>query len=978
MALVHINRQVQAGLHRVTMELRHRASALPKIDMNKVPDWHRRATRLSISLVFFGLLGHSVKFPADQQTLALNFRQSCNWAAITCIVVTAPLIGKVAQVAFDRLLGTLVGGLIGYMCFTTGFHLFGVFGAGIFISLMAGLVVWLSTFLASRRPLEQLVRFVQLTYIIVAFGAKPDKGAFLLALMRIGGIFAGGLFSVLLAVVVLPRSASVECLREMRKALQALHELNKEVWALSGVTGGTLTNRRNFRKHHRHGYSALHLNRAGAEGGGGTGGIDSSSNNSSSNSLAAASAGLRTIASESLIVGQQSNGRGGGRRSDNGGGGGVPRNDFSVDHLDLLAPPRDEELHYHEARIEEIFSAVYSSLGRVDENLAQTKGEIYVWHFWGRYFFVPGVHWFPLSGRWQVPRQDLEDLATCLRRVARMLWTLLLDFEEGFGAEMEAVLQLYYPKQLLSELANYQGRAIKDLLEAFPGSTTIEVDNLLTLGQVTDCLLQISDARARNTVFNVKQRRRNTTGSAAGATAAAAAASPSGAAAATDGSSRGGSRRGATAAAAAVAVAASGPATPTTGKGPASSSLEKVPLLASHSGPFSTAAGTAAAAATSPPKHDGSVGGGGGGGGSVHAGRGDATSVRAPSGGADGNVSGGGGGVFISRLLSGQPGNTVALHLPPRKLMQQQQQQQQEREREQQAQQQQQPRPSAAAAAQLLTASGSGPAAAAATLPAEPSSSPAAATATSAAAAAPAAGSSPLKATRKDSERFDIFSGMYFDALAPAATAAAAAATGTAKGAVHLTASSSTTTAGPAAATAPLAAAAAASAAASALPAALQSSQLSYTGRMSWREPPSYVSLGGTAGASGAASGGGTRSASATEEASGAAGAGGGDAGSAGSGERHAGDGGGGGDGGGSGSISGGGGGGLDLLGGLGSRLSSIVVEPVTFPSTEEGYLSQVRWYSFQFVMDEMVNELEEAFYACSAVLRKLPYPVGK
>ncbi len=44
-----------------------------------------------------------------------------------------------------------------------------------------------------------------------------------------GGIFAGGLLSVVLAVVVLPRSASVESLREMKKALKAMYDLNKEV-----------------------------------------------------------------------------------------------------------------------------------------------------------------------------------------------------------------------------------------------------------------------------------------------------------------------------------------------------------------------------------------------------------------------------------------------------------------------------------------------------------------------------------------------------------------------------------------------------------------------------------------------------------------------------------------------------------------------------------------------------------------------------
>ncbi len=38
----------------------------------------------------------------------------------------------------------------------------------------------------------------------------------------------------------------------------------------------------------------------------------------------------------------------------------------------------------------------------------------------------PGVHWLPVPGRWSVPCSDLQNMATCLRRLARMLWTLLL------------------------------------------------------------------------------------------------------------------------------------------------------------------------------------------------------------------------------------------------------------------------------------------------------------------------------------------------------------------------------------------------------------------------------------------------------------------------------------------------------------------------------------------------------------------------
>ena len=36
----------------------------------------------------------------------------------------------------------------------------------------------------------------------------------------------------------------------------------------------------------------------------------------------------------------------------------------------------------------------------------------------------------------------------------------------------------------------------------------------------------------------------------------------------------------------------------------------------------------------------------------------------------------------------------------------------------------------------------------------------------------------------------------------------------------------------------------------------------------------------------------------------------------------------------------------------------------------------QVRWYSFQFVMDELVEELEEAYLSVSIVLDQLPYPL--
>ncbi len=55
----------------------------------------------------------------------------------------------------------------------------------------------------------------QLTYVIVGFGAKPEKvdAAVVVAVIRISGIVMGALLSMILAVVLLPRSANVEACR---------------------------------------------------------------------------------------------------------------------------------------------------------------------------------------------------------------------------------------------------------------------------------------------------------------------------------------------------------------------------------------------------------------------------------------------------------------------------------------------------------------------------------------------------------------------------------------------------------------------------------------------------------------------------------------------------------------------------------------------------------------------------------------------
>ena len=47
-------------------------------------------------------------------------RSACKWAAITAAIVAQPLIGKASQVGGERILGTVLGGAMGYVVHRVG------------------------------------------------------------------------------------------------------------------------------------------------------------------------------------------------------------------------------------------------------------------------------------------------------------------------------------------------------------------------------------------------------------------------------------------------------------------------------------------------------------------------------------------------------------------------------------------------------------------------------------------------------------------------------------------------------------------------------------------------------------------------------------------------------------------------------------------------------------------------------------------
>jgi hypothetical protein len=84
----------------------------------KVPDHYRRAIRLSLAVALLSAVGFSlVGRPGHANTVAV-----LKWALLTCPVVTMPLLGKTSQVSFERALGTVAGGALGFLATAVATH----------------------------------------------------------------------------------------------------------------------------------------------------------------------------------------------------------------------------------------------------------------------------------------------------------------------------------------------------------------------------------------------------------------------------------------------------------------------------------------------------------------------------------------------------------------------------------------------------------------------------------------------------------------------------------------------------------------------------------------------------------------------------------------------------------------------------------------------------------------------------------------
>lgn len=401
----------------------------------KVPDVIRRGLRLSFGLAICNSLGFLLANSVEDlgpPKLANNIVQGAKWASITCIVVSAPVTGRVAQVSFERTLGTVTGGFLGFLAYVVG-HDISPIQDEVFLVIAASVVGFVSVLVGRALNLDYSAKLYVMTFVLVVMAAEHSSEAAIVAATRISGICFGVLCSVVLSVIIFPKSANCEAVDSMAHALLDLSALHALAWtggrseALPGRDGSASPVKRKRKKTDAY----VHI---------GT--------------------------TEEYAGGMSDKDR-------------------------------------RELECEKVLMDVYSKLGACEGFLKDAASEVYCTTIRGRWCFLPGIMWLTL-GRWRLPKDEMLEVGTAIRKVARVLWSMHTLFQEGFDEpEMQALLQ-QYPPDLMVQLRQTSYRAIQDILAAFPDASSVDSEQLHRFVQGYQVLIKTADWHRRRVVRYVR------------------------------------------------------------------------------------------------------------------------------------------------------------------------------------------------------------------------------------------------------------------------------------------------------------------------------------------------------------------------------------------------------------------------------------------------------------------------------------------
>lgn len=457
-----------------------------------VPDHWRRAVRLSLAISLLGVLGYSlVSRPAYQRgPLVLVVK----WAMITLPVVTMPLLGKTSQVGAERILGTVAGGILGFLAAAAATHWWTLQSNeadDLFLAAATGAAAFLSVLAGKRFNLDLSARLFVIAFVIVSFNAQQGKDPFMVAVTRVCGIAAGVATMLLMSVLILPKSASVESLRTLRKALLKLREINSLVWG-DYLPAGPPT----------------------AQPGGSQPAAQRATSGKAGVARDGATPAQRRLGDSVLrqpLLAPHEEEEGDDVEAGPAASAAVQQGPLMAAEVDgttgVAARPGDGAADATMLKCEKALTQLYSLLDDLEEQLGLAKREVWVCSCGGHPFLLPGLPFWLANGS-HLPWTELEAAANSVRRVARLLNTALFTFEDGLDQQLREVLGSLYPRDLLPRLAAGADAAIQDLCTVFPFERQAGSGGLAAFNDSVAALAAISD-RQRREVVRVLRRYRS-------------------------------------------------------------------------------------------------------------------------------------------------------------------------------------------------------------------------------------------------------------------------------------------------------------------------------------------------------------------------------------------------------------------------------------------------------------------------------------
>ncbi|BDA46481.1 hypothetical protein COCOBI_08-5740 [Coccomyxa sp. Obi] len=419
------------------------------------------ALRLALGVVIFGAITAVLLHKAEHTTGSesqtyLQWSLGCLWGAITVIVINSPVLGKCALSSLERIIGTTIGGWIGY-----AFYLEMNLHNRVLLPIVSLVYAFAAAVVGFVFNVAGAANLSTITLLSVLWAA-PNSAALPLVGVRIGCIIAAIFVITLLSIFIYPQVASEQAIDSLRRAMVALSNLNHAVW--KEIEEICSEHHEMLKKHHDPaacGTAGLHRLestvgvRAKAAKDIGASPVPSSLPKRPAGHVTEAEAEARKSSSWSpfAFMGRRRRAR-------------VRRKQALEAQMGVL-----KEESGKERSMCAMLAEVRACLAEVPEHMRWALNEVYLGSFFGRRWYLPNTSLYTRyldRASWHMPEKAINQVVMRLHHCMRLLYTIHFTFKEGFRDEVMLAMDHLLPVKILIDLAATAFPIMEDLTRHLP------------------------------------------------------------------------------------------------------------------------------------------------------------------------------------------------------------------------------------------------------------------------------------------------------------------------------------------------------------------------------------------------------------------------------------------------------------------------------------------------------------------------------